>query len=58
MAQCVKDLALSLQWLVPLPWGRLDPWFENCGLLQTQPKKKKKEKIQQLTSYKSRTIPA
>ena len=43
MAERVKDLELSLQWLRSLLWCRLDPWLRNLHMLQVQPKKKKKE---------------
>ena len=39
VAQKVKDLALSLQWLGLLLWSGLDPWPGNFHMLQVQPKK-------------------
>ena len=43
MAQWVKDLALSLQWLRLLLRHKLDYWPGNFHMPQGQPKKKKKE---------------
>ena len=45
MAQWVKDLALSLQWLGSLLWHELDPEPGNFHMLQAQPKKGKKKKL-------------
>ena len=42
MAQKIKDLALSLQWLGLLLWGRFDPGPENFHLLWVWLEKKKK----------------
>ena len=42
MAQWVKDLVLSLQWLGLLLWCGFDPWPRNFHMLEVQPKKKKK----------------
>ena len=39
MAQQVKDLVLSLQWLGFLLWHRFDPWPGNFHVPQVQPKK-------------------
>ena len=49
MAQRVKDLALSLQWLrLPL-WCGFDPWpWEFAHAENAGPKKKKKKKSNQL----------
>ena len=44
MAQCVKDLVLSLLWHGLLLWHRFSPWPRNFCMLQSQPKKKKKKK--------------
>ena len=41
MAQRIKDLMLSLQWL------GFDPWLGNFGMLRMRPKKKKKKKSRQ-----------
>ena len=41
MAQLVKDLALSLQWLGLMLWCGFDLWPRNVHVLQAQPKKKK-----------------
>ena len=43
VAQWVKDLALSLQQLRLLLWCMFSPWPEKFHMLQTWPKKKKKE---------------
>ena len=43
MAQQVKNLALSLQWLWLLLWHRFNPWPRNFLLLQMWPKKNKKQ---------------
>ena len=40
VAQYVKDLVLSLQWLGLLLWRRFNPWSRNCHMLQALPKKK------------------
>ena len=42
VAQQVKDLVLSLQWLRSLLWHGFNPWPGNFHMLQVQPKKKKK----------------
>ena len=39
MAQRVKDLALSLQWLESLLWHRFNPWPGKIHMPQVQPKK-------------------
>ena len=39
MAQWVKDLALSLQWLRSLLWHRFDPWSQDLLYAQAQAKK-------------------
>ena len=39
MAQQVKDLALSLQWLGLLLWHRFNTWPGNFHMLWVQPKK-------------------
>ena len=39
MAQGVKDLVLSLQWLGSLRWGRFDPWPGNLHMPWAQPEK-------------------
>ena len=39
MAQWFRDLALWLQQLGSLLWGRFDPWSGNFHMLQVQPKK-------------------
>ena len=44
VAQCVKDLALSLVWLKSLLWYGFYPWLRNFHIPQTWPKKKKKDK--------------
>ena len=38
VAQQVKGLALSLQWLGLLLWCRFDIWPQNFHMLQAQPK--------------------
>ena len=43
MAQWVKDLALSLQWLGPLLWCGFNPWPRNFHMPWAWPKKKKKK---------------
>ena len=42
MAQWVKDMALSLEWLGSLLWLGFDPWPRNFHVSQAWPKKKKK----------------
>ena len=42
MAQWVKDLVLSLQWLGSLLWCRFDPWPGSIHMLQSQPQTEKK----------------
>ena len=44
VAQQVKDLVLSLQWLGSLLRHRINPWPRNLLMRQVQPKKKKKKK--------------
>ena len=44
MTYWVKDLALSLQWLILLMWRGFDPWPRNFHMLQAWPKEKNKEK--------------
>ena len=44
MAQQVKDLALSWQWLWLLLYCRFDPWPRKFHMLWTLSKKKKKKK--------------
>ena len=44
VAQWVKDLLLSLQWLGSLLWPRFNPWPRKFHRLWVQPKKKKKKK--------------
>ena len=44
MAQQVKDLAMSLQWLQSLVWHVFDPWPGNFYILWLGQKKKKKKK--------------
>ena len=39
MAQQVKDLVLSLQWLRSLLWHGFSPWPGNFHMLRVQPKK-------------------
>ena len=46
VAQLVKDLALSLQWLRSLLWCVFDSCPGNFHMLWAQPKKKKKTKPQ------------
>ena len=41
VAQQIKDLVLSLQWLRLLLWRGFDPWPGKFHMLQAQPKKKK-----------------
>ena len=41
MAQCVKDLALSLQGLRPLLWCGFSPWPGNFNRLRVWPTKRK-----------------
>ena len=45
MAQWVKELVLSLQWLRLLLEYGLNPWPENFHMLQLWPKKKKKKDV-------------
>ena len=40
MAQWVKDLVLSLQWLELLLWQGFDPWPRKFRMLWVWPKKK------------------
>ena len=42
VAQQVKDLVLSLQWLGSLWWHGLNPWHGNYQTWKEQQKKKKK----------------
>ena len=42
MVQCVKNLALSLQWLGLLLWCGFDPWPKNFHMPQAQPKKRER----------------
>ena len=44
VAQWVKDMALSLEWLGSLLWLGFDPWPRNFHVSQAWPKKKKKDK--------------
>ena len=44
MVQQVKDLALSPQQLGSVPWCGFDLWPGNFHMLQTWPKKRKKQK--------------
>ena len=44
MAQGVRDLVLSLQWLESLLWHGFDSWPRNFHIPWVQPKKKRKEK--------------
>ena len=44
MAQQVKDLVLSLQWLGSLLWILFDSWLRNFHTPWVQPKKKKRRK--------------
>ena len=37
MAQQVKDLTLTVQWLRSLLWRGLNPWPENFCMMQVQP---------------------
>ena len=46
MAQRVKDLALSLQWLRLLLWCGFDPWPWEFAHAENAGKKKKKKKNQ------------
>ena len=46
MAQQVKDLALSLQWLESLVWHGFDPWPRNFHMPRAQTKKKKERKAE------------
>ena len=39
MAQQLKDLALSLQWLGSLLWHGFNPWLRNFYMLQAWPNK-------------------
>ena len=41
VVQCIKDLALSLQWRGSLLWCRFYPWPRNFHLLRAWPRKKK-----------------
>ena len=43
VAQQVKDLVLSLQWLGLLLWHGFDPWPENFYILWAQQKKKERD---------------
>lgn len=59
MAQLVKDLVLSLPWLVLLLWCVFDPWIElpnaeNFHMLWGHPKKKKK-KVSQVNLFRKQT---
>ena len=42
MAQCCKDLALSLLWLGSLPWCRFDPWPRSFHMLWMRPEATKR----------------
>ena len=42
VAQWIKDLALSLQWLRLLLWHRFNLWARNCHMTQAWPREKKK----------------
>ena len=44
MAQLVKDLVLSQQWLGLLLWHGFDPWPRNFHMLQAQLKEKNPQK--------------
>ena len=48
MVQQVRDLALSLQWLVLLLWHRFHPWLRELphavGVAKNKEKRKKKKK--------------
>ena len=44
VAQCVKDLALSLQWPGLMLWHGFYPWLRNFRMPWALPKKKKKKK--------------
>ena len=48
MAQQVKDLVLSLQWLESLPWKRFDPWLGDFHIPWAAKKKKNTSKVTQL----------
>ena len=45
MAQLVKELALSLQWLGMLLWLGFSPWPGNVHMLQVQPKREKEGRM-------------
>ena len=45
MAQRVKDLVLSLQWLRSLLWHRFQPWPRNFHMPWAWPKRKKKSSV-------------
>ena len=46
VAQCVKDLALSLLWLRSLLWYGIDPWPGNFCMSQALPKTNKQTKTE------------
>lgn len=50
MAQQVKDVVLSLQWLKSLPWCRIHPWPRNF-LPHTMSVAKKKNKQKNIDSH-------
>ena len=58
MAQWVKDLALSLQWLGSLLWCRFDSWPWDWGLPSATGMAKKKKKKERNGSCKHQTVPS
>ena len=51
MVQGVKDLTLSLQWLMLLLWLGFDPWPSNSHMLQAWPKKKNRNRMLLAPTY-------
>ena len=52
MAQCIKDLSLSLLWLWLLLWCGFDPWPGNFRMLPKEKRKEKKRKEKKIVEAK------
>ena len=55
MVQCVKNLALSLQWLGLLLWCGFDPWPKNFHMPQAQPEKES-ERVRERAPIKLKSV--